>query len=577
MSDFSNVLNDYIELARTTGTELSNESGISEATISRYRKGQRVPEKHGDIITSLTTAIVKISERNQVPLLFDEIYRSLNEPLTDVSSYSDLGSHLSTLLLELQVNTSEFAKALNYDTSYISRIRNGKRMPSDPIGFIDKTCDFILNKYTEEEELLNIAAIIGCNKQAINDRHSMLQELHKWFGSELLEEHNSLDGFLKNLDSFDLDDYIKSIKFDELKVPHVPFQLPTQKAYYGLDEMKQGELDFFKSTVLSKSKAPVFMCSDMPMEDMAEDIEFGKKWMYAIAMTIKKGHRINIIHNINRPFKEMMLGLESWIPIYMTGKVSPYYFKHIDNSVYHHLNYVSGYSALCGECINGFHPSGRYYLTNNKEELKYWTKYAENLLSKASPLMNIYLKEKSASFDRAYQILSHKKGARRHILSSLPLYTISDDLLIRILDGNGILVKDRKQIIEFVQHERETTIELLANSNISDELPFFSREEFAKTPLTLPLSKIFNEKEIVYTYEEYLEHKELCEEFADTYEYYFASFNRNQAFKNINIEIMKNGYVLISKGNHPSIHFVITHPKMVNAFWSFTVPVVDEQ
>lgn len=40
--------------------------------------------------------------------------------------------------------------------------------------------------------------------------------------------------------------------------------------------MKNGELNFFKATVLSKSKEDIFMCSDMPMEDMAEDTEFGK-------------------------------------------------------------------------------------------------------------------------------------------------------------------------------------------------------------------------------------------------------------------------------------------------------------
>ena len=40
--------------------------------------------------------------------------------------------------------------------------------------------------------------------------------------------------------------------------------------------MKKGELDFFKATVLSKSMEDVFMCSDMPMEDMAKDLDFGK-------------------------------------------------------------------------------------------------------------------------------------------------------------------------------------------------------------------------------------------------------------------------------------------------------------
>ena len=64
--------------------------------------------------------------------------------------------------------------------------------------------------------------------------------------------------------------------------------------------------------------------------------------MFAIAASIKKGLHLNIIHNLDRPFNEMMLGFESWIPIYMTGQVSPFYLKNTTNAVYQHLNYVSG-------------------------------------------------------------------------------------------------------------------------------------------------------------------------------------------------------------------------------------------
>ena len=70
---------------------------------------------------------------------------------------------------------------------------------------------------------------------------------------------------------------------------------------------------------------------------------------------LKKGHHLNIIHNLDRPFNEMMLGLESWIPIYMTGQISPYYLSNLKNNIYNHLNYVSAAATLSGECINGFH------------------------------------------------------------------------------------------------------------------------------------------------------------------------------------------------------------------------------
>ena len=38
-----------------------------------------------------------------------------------------------------------------------------------------------------------------------------------------------------------------------------------------------------------------------------------------MAMMLKKGLHLNQIHNLDRSFEDMMLGLESWIPMYMTG------------------------------------------------------------------------------------------------------------------------------------------------------------------------------------------------------------------------------------------------------------------
>ena len=46
-----------------------------------------------------------------------------------------------------------------------------------------------------------------------------------------------------------------------------------------------------------------------------------------MALMLKKGLHLYQIHNLDRSFDEMMLGLESWIPMYMTGLISPYYLK----------------------------------------------------------------------------------------------------------------------------------------------------------------------------------------------------------------------------------------------------------
>lgn len=53
--------------------------------------------------------------------------------------------------------------------------------------------------------------------------------------------------------------------------------------------MMESELDFLKATVLSRSTEAVTMYSDMPMEEMAKDPEFPRKWMFGMAMMLKRG------------------------------------------------------------------------------------------------------------------------------------------------------------------------------------------------------------------------------------------------------------------------------------------------
>ncbi len=122
--------------------------------------------------------------------------------------------------------------------------------------------------------------------------------------------------------------------------------MPLSKTYYGTEEMKAAEIDFLKATALSKSKERVFMYSDMQMDDMAADMDFSKKYMFGLAAMLKKGLNLDVVHNLNRQFNELMLGLECWIPLYMTGQITPYYLKGVHNRIFCRLLNVSGSAAL---------------------------------------------------------------------------------------------------------------------------------------------------------------------------------------------------------------------------------------
>ena len=462
---FCEKLNNYIEQLECSSQELANASGLSSAVISRYRNGERTPNIKSKQLENLSNGLHKISIEKKVNLPKEEIYNALASTLSDiVIDFEQLSKNFSELVSTLNISIADLARSIGYDSSFVSRIRTGSRNPSKPKEFIESVSSFIVAKYSSPDNKKAVSILINCELEDLNDSSKYNLKLMEWLSTNSAPTHNYINDFLNNLDTFDLNQYIKAIHFDEMKVPFVPFYKQASKNYYGIEEMKKGELDFFKATVLSKSNEPVFMCSDMPMEDMAKDLDFGKKWMFAIAMTLKKGLHLNIIHNIDRPFNEMMLGLESWIPIYMTGQVSPYYLSGFKDNVYSHINYTSGLVALTGECINGHHDKGKYYLTSSKTEVEYYKTKSELLLNKAKPLMEIYRTENKNAFNAFLSSSSKTSGNRRRILSSLPIHTISDELLLKILKRNKISEEDTKNIVSAVKAQKELIENVLQNN-----------------------------------------------------------------------------------------------------------------
>ena len=574
--NFKEVLNKYLKELNCSSKKLSNESGLSESVISRYRSGERTPVKNSEQLNKLTKALFNIAKDNgKNKYTFDKIESDFNIALpSDDFDYTTFSNNLNTLITSLNINTHEMSKYIVFDASHISRIRYGKAKPSNPVEFSNKICSYILNRYKNPDDINNLTMIIGCKKSDLSNE-KIYSTLFNWLTSEIVPVKNQISDFLHHLDSFNLDDYIKVIKFDELKVPSIPFYKAKTKHYYGIEEMKQGELNFFKGTVLSKSKEDIFMCSDMPMEDMAKDIDFGKKWMFAIAMCLKKGHHLNIIHNLDRPFNEMMLGLESWIPIYMTGQISPYYLSNLKNNIYNHLNYVSAAATLSGECINGFHNKGMYYLTTNKNEIEYYKEKSDLLLKKAKPLMEIYRENNIKEYHLFLKKDENIECDRTRYISSLPLFTISDELLIKILKRNKLTKEEIDKIIKYKNNEFKYMNSILKKNKVFDYIYVIKENEFISDTPSLLLNNLFIDKTINYTYKEYIEHLKLTNEYAKNNKNYNVLTEKDKTFKNITITILKNNHVIISKNSNPTIHFVIRHPKLVAAIESFN-PLVKE-
>lgn len=578
---FNDLLNQYINEIGITAKELSTLSELGNATISRYRNGERIPNDVEKVKKLVHALCVASSNKYDEEQLFVQFLES-----TQLQASQDFSYKFASLLDTLDIKSSKLAKYMNYNPSMISRIRSNERRPIDINSFVDLFVSYISEVKNSSENKLKVCSLLelDSNKKELilYDDELYSNELRNWLlvNNSIKKKNlssNKLDpsSYLNKLDEFNLDDYIEAIHFNDIKIPNISFQTLTTKTYVGIKEIREAEIDFLKSTVISKSMEPLYMCCDMPMEDMVKDKDFSKKWMFGLAMALKKGLPINIIHNLDRPFNELMLGLESWIPLYMTGLVRPYYMPYDQNKVYGHLYYSSGEVAMVGECIVGHHDEAQYYLTRKKAEVELYKRYSAQLLEKALPLMKIFTSDKE---NELHSFLGNRNNYSKKLIHkyTVPgIYTMSEELLIKILKRNDLSIKEIEKVVNYRKELLAGIQEYLKENIIIDYFYEYASEDFKDEKIELNIAEAFTNKKVSYSYEEYLEHLALNKKFNESYENYNYFIENKKEFKGIQFTIAKGKWVLISKGTHPNICFLVMHPILRDAIENMKMAIIE--
>lgn len=588
--EFHEKLTDYMEEYNITVHQLAKICHVSDAVISRYKSGTRLPRPDSGVVREISEAIASKSSEGRdssTPphqiLTSDEVYESLI--LLIPNANIDTGgftARANRLVNTLEINISAFAKAASYDPSFISRVLKGQRNPSDYSAFAENLASYASSWFVSHGSALKLPGEVVCDIGRSDDTGYMYEVFMKYLlpqtlgSAEHTHKDSSANTFLEKIDSFDLDRYIKAVHFDKLMVPTVPFKRSRTKHCFGEKGMKKVEIDFLISTALSPDCDPVYMYSTMPMETLVRDIKFSKKWMVGLASVLKKGHDIHTIHDINRPESEMMAGIENWIPLYMTGQIHPYYLPGSGDVSMKILMRSSGACTLWGTCLNGDLENSDFYMTYVDAEAEVYKKRIDAVFKKAQPLMDIY--RSTGEFEEFLQreISGYTKGECKRKMSVPPYHTLSDDLLIKLCRNANI--PDRELDLALLHLAKQKMIfeeYCRSGGTLKDSFPLLGREEVESGTVYVAASGAFLSNGIPYTYDTYLEHVRVTNTLSKQTKNYQVKTDQSFPFRNIQITLMDNKWALVSKNTAPTIHFVMRHPVLVNAIDHFSPPITE--
>jgi len=545
---FYEVLEKIIHHSGCTAKEIAKSAGISESTLSRYRKGERLP--NADMAERIFSGIAHAVRQNGSALP-EHAHDTLMHTL-DCTKFSS--ERFRYLLTEFSVSLTRLASYVNYTPSYLSRIRLGKGSPSDTERFLNGLCTFLEN----ETDQNHLASVFGDTEPS-----AFRNTLRQYLWNKMPPKKERTDKFLSNLDHFDLNAYMTDLKSENFIMQSEEKITESSGEYIGTEQMKQAQLEFFRLTLISDSQEDIFIHDEMPFMEMSKDEKFHQQWIQITSKCLKRGLHLNIIHEVERPSDELLHGLKVWIPLYMTGQISSYYLKKTEKNLFQNAVYVSGGASMTGTCVR--RKNGYYSLSTEPEKISVIKEQSAQLLKAATPLMDIFTDSENRNFYDSIWPEAFHHGRRIALLCAPPLHTLSTELFLSILNRNGVAETEKEKFLDMMQTLKAHTDMILQNSEIIDIVPEISEQEFNQQPMYLPLTECFCENRYQYTYQEYQEHLAQTKAYQESYKHYTLILKDKILFRNMRIISQAHKSVLISKSNAPVVHFVIRYPKLVRA------------
>ncbi len=179
---FRDLLNDYILQAKCSSKELSIASGLSEGTISRYRKGHRVPGVNSEHLRRLAQGLYKLLSGHGNEFDYEKIYANLKKTVDRgiVVDYNIYVTNLKRLLRIFKISNNELGRKLNYDPSYISRILSGQRRPGDIRKFTADVSAYIAFQKRDEFMPDSLAEFFDRDESDFDTAEKLQKVIVKW-------------------------------------------------------------------------------------------------------------------------------------------------------------------------------------------------------------------------------------------------------------------------------------------------------------------------------------------------------------------------------------------------------------
>ena len=575
---FRNQLIDYMNEIGCSSKDLSLACGLSTSSISRYRSGDRKPPTSSKHIRQIAEGLCKLA-RDHGLIDFDSPSRVAQNLVNSINKspfifdYTSFRKNFSELVQKLNIDQVAVSQYLGYDDVFVAGLLKGKRQPAEPALLVDLITEFVVKTHNSDSEKEILSEVTGLDIDDIRSEEDFYNALHYWLNTTQNDHRRSAATLVEAINAYDptsAEIHFSSNRYDGVPLQNTWKELPANEFITDASLFPDAELAFIESLKDLEPGSTVFIYNDYSFRLLDSDSEHSDKWKYGLATALKKGITVNIVLNIDMPFKAVLANFEKWLPFFMTGHMFPYYVKGAQSSIFNHVLLVSDKCAIFGESVIRNHNFGTYCLMSDEARIAEMKERAALIMNKALPLLDIYSKDSSDEMVKRITNDIAVPGDKRAIVTSVPLFLANDSLIEKILENNDLPEEEKTFIRYICRAERINSDVALKSGPVDLSIVKFTKEAFEQiNPCLLPYVR--TEKEMHYSYEDYCEHLKQAEEYVSKKKNFRLTYVKN-SYTNIQILVHRGKFVLVAKVSEPHTLFVMKHPKLFKAFEDMLFP-----
>lgn len=247
-------------------------------------------------------------------------------------------SKFACLMDTFDVTGRELADFLHVDYSLISKWRNNKRKLNNRNGYLDKIVDYFI-ALDAPKDYKKINLLLNTTTSSKN----LDKVLKHWLlDTEIQGQDMGIEPFSPRTNG-------------------VKYKASTS-VYEGHKGRRNAVLNFLDGVLEIPGTPELLLVSQEDMTWLIEDPAFLLSWREKLEKILRQGNKITIIHTVDRKSSSLVHILEHWLPLHLTGRITPLYYPNYTDITYKTTLFIlKDHLAVTGLFIDRF--SKKMYTT----------------------------------------------------------------------------------------------------------------------------------------------------------------------------------------------------------------------